>query len=78
VNYGQAITGSTYNTGVTINVTDTGYIRYDTPSGTVDTYFGSLGSTVISGCVDCESIRYAYPLFDLGNWTIISCGSPCP
>ena len=72
-----APSGSTYNTGVTINVIDTGYIRYDTPSGQVDTYFGSLGSTVIPGCVDCESLRYAFPLIDLGDWTLISCGTPC-
>ena len=72
-----APSGSTFNTGVTINVIDTGYIRYDTPSGQVDTYFGSLGSTVIPGCVDCESLRYAYPLIDLGDWTLISCGTPC-
>jgi hypothetical protein len=72
-----APSGSTFNTGVTINVTDTGYIRYDTPAGQVDTYFGSLGSTVIPGCVDCESLRYAFPLIDLGNWTLISCGTSC-
>jgi len=78
VNIAGSPSVSTYNSGVTINVTDTGYIRYDTPSGTVDTYFGSLGSTVISGCVDCESLRYAYPLLDLGNWTLVSCGTPCP
>lgn len=74
-------TGSTYNTGVTINVTETGYIRYNTPSDPIygiDVYFGSLGSTVLSGCVDCESIRDAIPLIDLATWTVTSCGSPCP
>ena len=73
-------TGSTYNTGVTINITDTGYIRYDTstePAGT-SVYFGSLGNAVLPGCVDCESIRYAYPFADLGSWTVVTCGSPCP
>ena len=73
-------TGSTYNTGVTINITDTGWIRYDTstePAGTT-VYFGSLGNVVLAGCVDCESIRYAYPFADLGSWTVVTCGSPCP
>jgi hypothetical protein len=78
VNIAGGATTSTYNSGVTINVTDTGWIRYDTPSGEVTAYFGSLGSTVISGCVDCESIRYAYPFADLGSWTVITCGTACP
>lgn len=80
VNVAGGSTTSTYNSGVTINVTDTGYIRYDTSSNPegVTVYFGSLGSTVLSGCVDCESIRYAYPFADLGSWTVITCGTACP
>jgi hypothetical protein len=80
VNVAGGGTVSTYNSGVTINVTDTGWIRYNTPSfpdGTT-VFFGSKGTTVLSGCVDCESIRYAYPFADLGNWTIITCGTACP
>ena len=78
VNVAGGSTTSTYNSGVTINVTDIGFIRYDTPSGQVNAYFGSLGSTVLSGCVDCESIRYAIPFNPLGSWTIITCGTACP
>jgi hypothetical protein len=80
VNVAGGSTTSTYNSGVTINVTDTGWIRYDTSSNPegVTVYFGSLGSTVLSGCVDCESIRYAYPFADLGSWTVITCGTACP
>ena len=68
-----------YKSGVTINVTDTGYIRYNTsvyPDGT-QSYFGSLGNADIPGCVDCNSIRYAYPFADLGSWTIVDCGTAC-
>jgi hypothetical protein len=68
-----------YTSGVTINVTDTGWIRYNTPSfpsGT-ETFFSTLGIQDIPGCVDCNSIRYAYPFADLGNWTVIDCGSTC-
>lgn len=69
---------SIYNSGITINVTDTGWIKYDTESGTVYTYFGSLGNADIPDCADCSTIRFAYPFADLGNWTVVDCGSPCP
>lgn len=75
-NYTPAVT---YKSGVTINVTDTGWIRYNTsvyPDGT-QTYFGSLGVQDIPGCVNCDSIRYAYPFADLGSWTIVDCGTAC-
>ena len=78
VNIAGGGTVSTFNSGVTINVTDTGWIRYDTPSGQVDTFFSTTGNKVLAGCVDCESIRYAYPFADLGNWTVITCGTACP
>jgi len=70
---------SIYNVGVTINVTNTGWIKYNTdeyPDGTYG-FFGSLGVQDIPGCVDCSSIRYAYPFADLGDWTIVDCGIPC-
>jgi len=70
---------SIYNSNVTINVTDTGWIKYDTdeyPGGTY-TFFGSLGNQDIPGCVDCDSIRFAYPFADLGYWTVVDCGIPC-
>ena len=80
-NYGQPVTGaSIYNTGVTINITDPGWLKYnssDYPDGEYQ-YFGSTGSQVLSGCVDCDSIRIGVPYFDLASWTITSCGSPCP
>jgi len=71
--------GSIYNQNVTINVTDTGWIKYNTPTypdGTY-TFFGSLGVQDIPGCVDCTSIRFAYPFADLGYWTVVDCGIPC-
>jgi len=71
--------GSIYNIGVTIDVTNTGWIKYNTPEypdGTY-TFFGSLGVQDIPGCVDCTSIRFAYPFADLGYWTVVDCGIPC-
>ena len=70
---------SIYHIGVTINVTDTGWIKYNTdeyPDGTY-TFFGSLGVQDIPGCVDCDSIRFAYPFADLGSWTVVDCGVSC-
>jgi hypothetical protein len=70
---------SIYNSNVTINVTNTGWIKYNTPDypdGTY-TFFGSLGVQDIPDCVDCTSIRFAYPFADLGYWTVVDCGIPC-
>jgi hypothetical protein len=69
--------GSIYTSGVTINVTDTGWIKYTTSSG--DTYYQctSLGSTVLPDCLVCSSINYGYPFADLASWTLVNCGSPC-
>jgi hypothetical protein len=70
---------STYTSGITINVTETGFIRYDTPTEYGKTqYFGSLGVQDIPDCADCSTIRIATPLIDLGSWTVVDCGSSCP
>jgi hypothetical protein len=69
---------SIYHSGITINVTDTGWIKYDTATETKYTYFGSLGNQDIPDCADCSTIRTAFPFADLATWTVIDCGSPCP
>jgi hypothetical protein len=70
---------SPYHSGITINVTETGFIRYDTPTEYGKTqYFGSLGIQDIPDCADCSTIRTAVPLIDLGSWTVVDCGSACP
>lgn len=69
---------SIYHSGITINVTNTGWIKYDTEVETVYRYFGSLGNQDIPDCADCSTIRYAYPFADLAEWTVVDCGSPCP
>jgi hypothetical protein len=68
---------SVYTTGITINVTDTGWIKYDTQTETVYRFFGTLGNQDIPDCADCSTIRIAYPFADLGNWTVVDCGNPC-
>jgi hypothetical protein len=68
---------SPYTTGITINVTDTGWIKYDTATETKYEYFGSLGVQDIPDCADCSTIRFAFPFADLATWTVVDCGSPC-
>jgi hypothetical protein len=68
---------SPYTTGTTLNITDTGWIKYDTATGTVYRYFGSLGVQTIPDCADCTTIRFAFPFADLANWNNVVCGSPC-
>ena len=68
---------SPYTTGTTINVTDTGWIKYDTASGTIYKQLTSLGTTVLTDCLDCTTIRDAIPFADLASWNNVVCGSPC-
>jgi hypothetical protein len=68
---------SPYTTGTTLNITDTGWIKYDTASGTVYRFFPTLGVQTIPDCADCTTIRFAFPFADLANWNNVICGSPC-
>jgi len=70
-------TPNVFTSGITINVTDTGYIKYDTPSGTTYTNLTTLGTQDLSGCINCASINYGYPFADLANFTIVDCGVSC-
>ena len=68
---------SIYTSGATLNVTDTGWIKYTTVSG--DTYFycSSLGTQVLTDCLVCSSITYGFPFADLANFTVTYCGTSC-
>lgn len=68
---------SVYTTGITINVTETGWIAYDTEVETVYRFFDSLGNQDIPDCASCSSIRTAYPFADLATWTVVDCGNAC-
>jgi len=67
-----------YTTGITINVTDTGWLKYDTASGTVYKQFTTTGNQDIPDCADCSTIRDGIPFADLASWTVVDCGSSCP
>ena len=66
-----------YTTGSTLNVTDTGYIKYSMSSGTTYQYIGSIGTVVLTNCLDCTTIREGIPFADLAIFTIVNCGNPC-
>jgi hypothetical protein len=72
------VTPNNFTTGVTLNVTDTGYIKYN-KSGVGTVYFNltSLGTVVLTDCLDCSSIQVGIPFADLANYTIVNCGNPC-
>jgi hypothetical protein len=66
-----------YTSGATINVTDTGWIKYTTSSG--DTYqeITSLGNVVLTNCLICNTIREGIPFADLATFTVVNCGTSC-
>lgn len=70
-------TPNIFTSGITINVTDTGYIKYTTPSGEIYVYLGSLGTQDLTGCISCTSIREGIPFADLATFTIVDCGVSC-
>jgi hypothetical protein len=73
------VTGSTYQSGATINVTETGYIKYIKKDAELATYvyISSLGTYTITDCVTCSSIMIGIPFADVANFTLLSCGSSC-
>jgi hypothetical protein len=66
-----------YTSGATLNVTDTGWIKYTTSSG--DTYFNctTIGTQVLTDCLICSSIKEGIPFADLAVFTITNCGNSC-
>ena len=68
-----------FTSGATLNVTDTGYIKYRKKGETIDTYvfIGSLGTYTITDCLSCITIVPGYPFADVANFTITNCGSAC-
>lgn len=67
-----------FKSGATINVTDTGYIKYDTSTATgVYQFISSLGVVTLTACIDCNTITPGFPLADVASFTIIQCGTGC-
>jgi len=67
-----------FKSGATINVTDTGYIKYTTNvSADVYQFIGSLGVVSLTACIDCNTIVPGFPFADVASFTIIQCGTGC-
>ena len=72
--------GTTLVSGTTLNVTKTGYIRYNTDVNTsVDLNITTLGTYTINTCIISGSIRSAFPLLPslLANYTNVVYGNNC-
>lgn len=63
----------------TLNITETGYIKYNTcPSNTTTYVFiGSTGSYTITDCIIDGSVLPGFPFADLAVFTVITSGTPC-
>jgi len=72
-------TGGGYTSGATINVTETGYIKYVKKGNTDATYvyISSLGTVVLTDCLTCSTIFPGVPFADIANFTVTNCGSYC-
>lgn len=71
-------TPNIFFSGATLNITDTGWIKYNSPGGEVYFYRGTLGLYTLPACADCLSFRPGIPYADLASFSIISCGTACP
>jgi hypothetical protein len=72
-------TGGGFTSGATINVTETGYIKYVRKGDSVSTYqfISTLGTVVLTDCLTCSTIMIGIPFADVANFTLLSCGSAC-
>jgi hypothetical protein len=70
--------GSIFHSGITLNITDTGWLKYDTAIGQVYKQVTSLGAYDIPDCANCSTVREGIPFADLARFTITDCGSSCP
>lgn len=62
----------------TLNVTDTGYIKYQLCSGSVQYVFvPTLGTYTITDCIVQGTVTPGFPLADVAAFTITSTGTPC-
>ena len=72
-------TPSLYQSGATLNVTDPGWIKYDSRTYGDDYYvfISSTGTYTITDCAICSSIFIGVPFADVANFTITNCGTTC-
>jgi len=66
-----------YTSGATLNVTETGWIKYNMSSGSTYQFIASTGTVTLTNCLDCDTIMVGIPFADLANFTVTNCGSSC-
>jgi len=74
---GSNLVTKTYITGTQINVTDSGYIKYDTNTDTVYKFISSTGMHRIDDCYVYESLATGTPFADLASFTELYSGYSC-
>jgi len=77
LNCGSNLVTKTYVTGTQINVTNTGYIKYDTNTDTVYKFVSSTGMHRIDDCYVYESLAAGTPFADLAVFTELYSGYSC-
>lgn len=75
----ETVSGSPLcSSGVTINITDTGWIKYQNCFG--DTQFEeytTLGPKTIAGCLNSTTIQPGFPYANVAAFTIVTTGTTC-
>jgi len=67
-----------YKSGATLNVTDPGWIKYDTNvAEDVYVFVSSTGTYTITACTNCNTITPGFPFADVASFTITDCGTDC-
>lgn len=66
------------NSGTTLNITQIGWLKYTSCSGTTEyEYAGSLGTFTINSCHVCSTIAGGVPFAQIAAWNTLVCGSSC-
>lgn len=64
--------------GVTLNVTDTGWIKFTLCNGTVEyRQYTTTGAKVISECIQQNTVAVGIPFADLAAFTVTGAGTVC-
>ena len=62
----------------TLNITNTGYIKYNLCNGTTTyVYVSALGSYTITDCIQLGTVNSGFPFVDVAVFSIITNGTPC-
>lgn len=70
--------GEVCKSGTTLNITDTGWLKYTDCSGTVQyVNVTSLGTYTITPCHYCSTISPGFPYADVANYNNVVCGFNC-